>query len=132
MERTLEIMEIELDSAKKQFEPLKKKISELEREIEKYKLDNTLYYPMSELVNYKGKYVRSITLVERNEDGTLDTDFMYDDDIFEIDDDGHLYYSSYSGGIISYDNKAEKYVHMYYGHPEYHDYVGFTEIDIRN
>ena len=132
MERTLEIMEIELDSAKKQFEPLKKKISELEREIKKYKLDNTLYHPMSELVNYKGKYVRSITLVERDEDGTLDTDFMYDDDIFEIDDDGHLYYSSYLDGIIRYDNKAEKYVHMYYGHPEYHDYVGFTEIDIRN
>ena len=132
MERTLEIMEAELNSAKEQFEPLKKKISELEREIEGYKLDNALYHPMSELTNYKGKYVRSITLVERDEDGVLSTDFIYDDDIFEVDNDGHLYYSSYSGGITEYDNETHKYVHMYYGHPEYHDYVGFTEIEIRD
>lgn len=55
MERTLEMMEAELKAANEQFEPLKKKISELEREIEKYKLDNALYHPMSELVNYRGK-----------------------------------------------------------------------------
>lgn len=131
MERTLEVMEMELNSAKEQFEPLKEKISELKREIEKYKLDNALYHPMSELMNYKGKNVNSITLVERDEDGTLDTDFMYDDEILEIDDNGHLYYSSYSGGITEYDDKAKRYVHIYYGCPEYHDYVGFLEINIR-
>ena len=132
MERTLDIMEAELKALKEQFKPLAKKLAELESEIEEYKLENTLYHSMSELVNYRGKQIRSITLIERDEDGTLDTDFVYDDEIFEIDDDGHLYYSSYSGGIIKYDNKAEKYVHMYYGHPEYHDYVGFMEIDIRD
>lgn len=128
MERTLEIMEKELKLAKEQFEPLKKKIDELEKEIEKYKLDNALYYPMSELCNYKGKEIRWIKLVERNEDNTLDTDFVCCDEILEVDEDGHFYYSSYDGGIIRYDNSENKYVHYYYGCPEYHDYIGFLEM----
>lgn len=139
MERTLEIMEEELEATRellkplqKQLEPLHKKINELEREIESYKLENGMYHPMAELDNYKGKDIRSITLVERDEDGTLFTDFMYDDEIFEIDDNGHLYYSSYEGGITEYDDETKKYIHMYYGHPEYHDYVGFTKIEIRD
>lgn len=128
----LDRMITELKLAEEQLKPLKKKVDDLNEEIEKYKLNNGMYYPMSELMNYKGKYIRSITLVEKDEDGTLDTDFMYDDDIFEVTDNGHLYYSSYNGGITQYDSDAQKYVHMYYGHPTYHDYVGFTEIDVRD
>lgn len=139
MERTLEVMMEELRLVREERKPLSeaigkidKKISNLNKEIETYKLNNGLYHPMSELANYKGKYVRSIDLVERDEDGTLRTDFMYDDDIFEIDNNGHLYYSSYEGGITEFDDEAKKYVHMYYGYPTYHDYVGFTEIKIRD
>ena len=122
----------ELKLAEEQLKPLKEKVDNLNEEIKKYKLNNGLYHPMSELVNYKGKYIRSITLVEKDEDGTLDTDFIYDDDIFEVTDNGYLYYSSYNGGITQYDSNTQKYVHMYYGHPTYHDYVGFLEIDVRD
>lgn len=131
----LDHMIAELKLAEEQLKPLKKRVSDLNEEIKKYKLNNGLYYPMSELENYKGKRIRTITLVERDEDGTLDTDFIYfiyDDDFFEVTNDGHLYYSSYNGGITEYDSDAQKYVHMYYGHPEYHNYVGFTEIDVRD
>ena len=130
MERTLETMEEELALTIEWLAPLQSKLNELTKEIERYKLENALYHPMSELVDYKGKHISSITLVERDKDGELDTEYMYNDEIFEVTEDGHLYYSSYSGGIMSYDAKAEQYVHMYYGCPEYHDYVGFTAIDI--
>lgn len=139
MERTLETMTEELRLAEEEKKPLSEaikivneKIRQLESEIKTYKLNNGLYHHMSELANYKGKDVWSIELVERDEDGTLDTDYMYNDEIFEIDDNGHLYYSSYSGGITEYDIKADKYVHMYYGHGTYHDYVGFLKITLED
>lgn len=137
MERTLNDMEEELRLAREERRPLYEVVNELDKkiyklsdEIEAYKLNNGMYYPMSELINYLGKNISSIKLVVRDEEGALDTDFMYCDEIFEVDEFGHLYYSSYSGGIIEYDNDTGKYVHMYYGCPEYLDYVGFLEINI--
>ena len=85
---------------------------------------------MSELINYLGKKIDSITLVERDKDGALHTDFMYGDEIFEVDEYAHLYYSSFSGGVMGYDNETKMYEHLYYGRPTYHDYVGFLEIEI--
>lgn len=137
MERNLDVMMEELRLAKEERKPLSeaigvldKEIAKLNDEIEAYKLNNGLYHPMSELINYLGKHIDSITLVERDEEGALDTDFMYCDEILEVDEFGHLYYSSYSGGVMGYNNESGKYVHMYYGYPEYHDYVGFLEIEI--
>jgi hypothetical protein len=136
MERTLEVMEEELRLVKEEKKPLSdaidvlnKKIAKLDDEILAYKLNNGLYHPMSELINYKGKDISSIKLVVRDEEGALDTDFIYCDEILEVDNDGHLYYSSYSGGIIEYDNKTNQYVHLYYGTVEDYDYVGFLEIE---
>ena len=131
MERTLAVMEEELKIVQSGFDTLRQKKEALENEIRKYKLDNELYHPMSELINYLGKDISYIVVVERNEDGTLDTDYLCDDEIFEVNEYGQLYYSSYSGGIIEYDNDAHKYVHLYYGRPEYHDYVGYLEIKFR-
>lgn len=137
MERTLDIMMKELADVKEEKKPLSEainilneKIAKLDDEILAYKLNNGLYHPMSELANYIGKDISSIKLVERDEEGALDTDYMYCDEIFEVDENGHLYYSSWSGGITEYDDDSGKYVHMYYGCPEYHDYVGFLEIEI--
>ena len=86
MERTLEIMMEELRLAKKEREPLSKaiyvvnkKIRNLENEIEKYKLDNGLYHPMSDLNKYIGKEISSITLVEKNKEGSLVTKNIYND-----------------------------------------------------
>ena len=130
MERTLEIMEEELKLVKQEYNVLDKKRRNLEIEIEEYKLNNGLYHPMSELANYIGKDVDYIKVVIRNEDGTLETDFLCCDEIFEINEYGQLYYSSYSGGIIEYDTTEHKYVHMYYRCPTYYDYVGYMDLKL--
>ena len=139
MERTLEIMMEELRLAKEEKKPLEaainvvnKKIRNLDNEIERYKLNNGLYHPMSELVNYKGKTIDSILLVKRDKDGTLDTEYMFNDEIFEVDKNGYLDYSSYNGGVMDYDEKIGKYVKWYYGHATEHDYVGFLEIELED
>lgn len=132
MERTLAVMEEELKIVQSGFDTLRQKKEALENEIRKYKLDNELYHPMSELINYLGKHISSITLVERDEDGALDTDFMYCDEIFEVDEYAHLYYSSWTEGVMNYDNDTKMYVHSYYGRPTYHDYVGFLEIEVED
>jgi hypothetical protein len=137
MERTLDIITEELERVREQRKPLYETVNALDKEIAKlenemlaFKLNNGLYHPMSELINYKGKNLSSIKLVVRDEEGALDTDFIYCDEILEVDDNGHLYYSSYSGGIIEYDNDANQYIHLYYGTVEDYDYVGFLEINI--
>lgn len=139
MERTLDIMEAELEATKellkplqKQLELLYKKISELEREIQSYRLENAGYHPMSELINYKGREICSITLVEKRKDGTLTTDYMYADEIFQVTDDGHLHYSSYEGGVMDYYETDGKYYHYYWGHGTPHEYVGFLEIELED
>lgn len=132
MERTLNIMMSELEPAEKELEILEEKVKNLRYEIEDYKLNNGLYYPMSELINHKDKDIRWIKLVVREDDGTLDTDHMYCDEIFEVDENGHLYYSSFDGGVMHYDNDTNKYVHYYHGFPEYHDYVGYLEVKFYN
>jgi hypothetical protein len=137
MERTLEVMEEELKRVKEERKPLYEAVNALDKEIAKlkdeivaFKLNNGLYHPMSELIDYLGKRISSITLVERDKEGALDTEFMYCDEIFEVDEYAHLYYSSWSGGVMRYDNNTKMYVHSYYGCPTYHDYVGFLEIEI--
>ena len=132
MERTLYIMEAELKAINKQLELLQKKRNELEREMQSYKLENTLYHPISELINYKGRRVRSITLVEKRLDGLLTTDYMYNDEIFEITDNGNLYYSSYEGGVMHYSEETNKYIHYYWGHGTPHEYLGFLDIELED
>lgn len=132
MKRTLEIMEAELKSTNEQLKPLQNKKLELEREIQSYKLENTLYHPMSELINYKGREVRSITLVEKRADGKLTTDYMYNDENFEVTDNGHLYYSSYEGGVMRYSEETNRYIHSYWGNGFPHEYVGFLEIELED
>ena len=132
MKRTLEVMESELEVTKEQLKPLQKKASELEDEIKRYKLDNKLYHPMSELANYKGKDILFIELVMQNVDSTLDTVYIHQDDIFEVTDDGHLYYSSYAGGIIEYSRKRHKYIRRYYGNSIDYNCVGFLDVELRD
>lgn len=132
MERTLEVMEAELKATNSQLQPLQKKQLKLEREIKEYKLRNALYHPMSELINYKGREIRSITLVEKRRDGSLGTDYMYNDEIFEVTDNGHLYYSSYEGGVMRYSAETNRYIHNYWGHGTPHEYLGFLKIELED
>lgn len=137
MERTLENMMEELRLIKEErksladaVEVLDKKIGNLKREIEKYKLDNGLYHPMSDLNKYIGEAISEITLIERNKNGILETKYMCIDEIFEVDEYGYLYYSSYNGGIMHYDSNINKYVWHVYGIKTEHDFVGFLEIEL--
>ncbi len=138
MNRTLEDMYKDLNSAEERLKPLdevansiRKEISNLEDEIEKYKLDNAMYHPMSELCNYKGKQISYIDLVERHEDGTLSVERMYNDEMFSVDEDGHLEYSSYDYGVMDYDVNTNKYVEWFHYRRTEHDYVGFMELVLR-
>lgn len=139
MERTLDVMMEELCLVKEEKKPLSeaidvlnKKIAQLDNEIEAYKLNNGLYHPMSELENYKGREILNITLVERNEDGALETEYIYGDEMFEVDKNGHLDFSSYNCGVMSYDEKIGKYVEYFHYCREEHDYVGFLDITLRD
>ena len=135
MNRTLEDMYADLNSAEERLKPLdevvtaiRKGISSLEDEIEKYKLDNAMYHPMSDLCKYKGKQISYIDLVERDEDGALSVERIYNDEIFGIDLDGYLSYSSYDYGVMDYDTQINKYVWWRHFNRIEYDYVGFMEL----
>lgn len=139
MKKTLEDMMEELRLAEEEKKPLSeaievvnKKMKNLKSEIETYKLNNRLYHSMSELANYKGKEISYIALVERNEDGTLSTEYMHNDEMFSVDENGHLDYSSYNCGVMHYDEKVGKYAYYYYHSRTEHDYVGFLEIEFED
>lgn len=136
MERTLEDMKKELELAIEERKPLSeaidvinKRIRDINNEMKTYKLNNKLYHPMSELANHKGKDIYSITLVERKEDGTLDTEYIYNDEIFRVDDNGHLKYSSFNCGVMDYNEKIGKYVEWCHFNRTEHDYIGFLNVE---
>lgn len=138
MNRTLEDMYKDLNSARERLKPLdeaanniRKEISNLKDEIEKYKLDNALYHPMSYLCNYKGREISYIDVVERHTDGTLSVERIYNDELFCVDEDGHLDYSSYNFGVMDYDTKINKYVKWCHFNRTEYDYVGFMELELR-
>ena len=138
MERTLEDIQRDFEKAKTELEPIVKeynkaieKKSELEDEMENYKLQHGLYHPMSDLLEHKGKEIYFITLVIRNDDGTLVTKEMYNDEMFSVDEKGHLDYSSYNNGIMFYEEKKEKYSYMYHYRETLYDFVGYLEVEFR-
>lgn len=139
MERTLDIMMEELRLAEEERKSLSDaiklandKIRKTEKEIETYKLNHAQYHPMSELANYKGKKISHIVLVERDENGTLDTEYVCSDEMFSVDNNGHLYYSSNYCGVMHYDETIDKYVKWYHFNKTEHDYIGFLEIELED
>ena len=135
MKRTLEVIEEELRLVREERKPLHeaigvldKKIAKLEDEVTRYKLNNSLYHPMSELEKYKDREISHIILVERDEEGALDTEYIGNDEMFSVDENGHLDYSSYHNGVMHYDDDIGMYVEWCYGTCTEHDYVGFLEI----
>lgn len=132
MTEELRLVKEEKKPLSEAIDVLNKNIKRLEDEIKAYKLNNGLYHPMSELENYKGREISHIVLVERNEDDTLSTEYMYNDEMFDVDENGHLDYSSYNCGVMHYDEKTGKYVEYYHYHKTEHDYVGFLEIELED
>lgn len=137
--RTLEDIERELEVAKKEAKPLieardeaVKKCNKLYQEIEDYKIQNGLYFPMSELEKYKGREISHIKLVVREENGELSTKDMYNHEMFSIDKNGHLDFSSYHFGVMNYDEKTKKYIYSYHYCPTVYDFIGYLEIEFEN
>lgn len=93
-------------------------------------LNGRTIYPMSNLSNYIDKDIYSIELVEIKDDGEVEVVDIVSDEIFHVDKQGHLVFSSYKGGVMGYDNSIGKYVKCYYGNRSEHDFVGFLSIEV--
>jgi hypothetical protein len=139
MERTLDNMLKDLELAKKELVLLleaitvaEHRVDDIRKEIDTYKLSNRMYHPMSELLNYKGKRLDYIELVEINKSGTLSTDCFYNDELLKIDNDGHLFYSSSDFGILEYNEEKDRYEKWYHYYCNEHNYVGFMKISFVN
>ena len=139
MERTLNDMMNDFESAKKEHESLQKvadnalkKVNKINKEIEKYKIDNKLYHPMSELSKYIEREIVYIDLIERTKSGKLTVERMYNDEMFSVDENGHLNYSSYNCGVMDYDESINKYVEWCHYSRHEHDYIGFLELKLED
>lgn len=137
--RTLEDMQRDYEIAKKELEPIEKerkkalsKCNELREEMENYKLKNGLFHPMSDLEKHKDKEISSIELVERKENGELSIEYMYNHELFRVDENGHLNYSSYERGVMFYDKEKGKYIYAYHYHEMVHDFVGYLKVDFED
>lgn len=139
MERTYEDIRKDLNDAEEELKPVSKeyhnlikKVISLKKELEKYEVNNGLFYPMSDLNKYIGKEISSIKLVERKDDGTLKVEEIINDEMFSVDKNGHLNFSSYESGVMGYDEELEKYVGYYHCFRTVHDYIGFLEIEFED
>lgn len=137
MKRELKDIESDLKLAQDRLKPIQEardkavgEVNKYFRELQKYKLDNGLFTPMSELRQYIGKYISSISLVEKLPDGTLEVEEMYNDEYFKVDDDGNLDYSSEYNGDMSYDKTIQKYVMWCHYMRTEHNYIGYLQVKI--
>lgn len=137
MKRTLSDIERDLKQAKSELEPIEKerekaikRVRELCDELDKYKLDNKMFHPISELSKYIGKNISNIRLVERDDNGELSIDEIFAVEYFKIDDNGHLDYSSEFGGVMDFNEKINKYVAWRRYCRTEHDYIGFLDLKL--
>ena len=115
---------------KKQFDAAYGKLGKLENKLKKYRLEHRMFYPLDKLVEFKDDInkISSICFVQKTKNGKFEEDWIFNDDLLFIYDDGSFKYSSYENGIISRD-KNGKWTHQYYGSSRKLDeYVGFMEI----
>ena len=71
----------------------------------------------------------SIVFVQKTKHGKFQIDWIFNDEIVRIHDDGTFYYSSYENGIIQYDKDEKRWCHdFYHSRKRLDDYVGFMKI----
>ena len=133
--RTLEDIERDLEKAENEAKPIKKlweeavkKCNQLRDEAEQYKINNGLFHPMEELKNHIGKKISNIKLVEKTENGELQVNDMYNHEMFSVDKNGHLDFSSYEMGIMSWCEEERMYCYSYHYCRTYHDFVGYLDV----
>lgn len=141
MSRTLDDMYNDLKLAKAETEPIKEmllkandKEYKIRKEIERYRLDNGMYIPISELSNHPEEIIDFIDLVELNEDGTLSVEYMYTDTPFTkrfmVNKSGHIYYFD-SVKSLNYNEKLGRYILRFHddGREVEHNYIGFLLVE---
>ena len=133
--RTLEDIERDLEKAENEAKPIKKlweeavkKCNRLRDEAEQYKINNGLFHPMEELKNHIGKEISHIKLVEKTSDGELQSKDMYNYEMFSVDKNGHLDFSSYEMGIMNWCEEKRMYCYSYHYCGTYHDFVGYLYV----
>lgn len=131
IERDYEEVRKRLDTLDKERGPLLLRSRELSKEMEMFKVYHGIFHPMFELEKYKGKDVSSIRLIVKDENSNLTIeDFYSDEDVFFINDQGHLEYSSLINGCMEYDEETRKYVFMKHFNRTEYDFVGFIDISL--
>lgn len=141
MSRTLEDIVKDLRAAREEektvievYKNISDKTRKLHMELERYKLDNEMYDPISELSNHTGKIIHYIDLVELNEDGTLKVEYMYNDSLtterFMVNKNGHIYYFD-PVKSVNYNEKIGRYILRFHndGRETEHNYIGFMSLD---
>lgn len=133
--RTLEDIERDLKNAETEAEPIRKlwreafkKCNQLRDEVEQYKIKNGLFHPMEELKNYIGKEISHIKLVEKTENGELQVNDMFNYEMFSVDKNGHLDFSSYEMGVMYWDKEKQVYCYSYHYREKYHDFIGCLDV----
>lgn len=133
--RTLEDIERDLKNAETEAEPIKKlweeavkKCNQLRDEAEQYKINNGLFHPMEELKNHIGKEISHIKLVEKAENGELQSKDMFNYEMFSVDKNGRLDFSSYEMGIMFWDEEKKMYCYSYHYYETYHDFIGYLDV----
>ena len=120
-----------VEPIKREFEAAYGKYDKLQNKLEKYRLEHRMFYPLSRLADFKDKDndVESICFVQRTKKGKFKTDWIFNDDLFTIYDDGKFHYSSYENGIIGYDEDEKRWYHdLHHCRERLDDYVGFMRI----
>ena len=136
--RQLQKLKDEIAAQKEKVRPLReacdkaeRKLDSLEIKLEKYRLDHNMFYPISQLSEFKDEEsdIESICFVQRKKNGKFKTYWIFNDDLLFIYEDGTFKYSSYDSGVIMFDKSEKKWVHDFY-HTRKHldDFVGFMEI----
>lgn len=134
--RTLNAIEKDLEQANVELEPIRdayknaiNKVTQYERELLRFKIDNKMYHPMSDLLQYTNKSISSIELIVENDEGVLDIDIMCGDYMC-ITEDGHLDYSDTCRGVVEWDESKNTYVMYRRGYKSVMKIYGFMGISL--
>lgn len=121
--RIKELQKIKQDNLEKFVNPLVKEISKAQDEMYKNIVLNKEY--ITDLSEYNGKEINFVALDSNGKKVCVPTD-----EIVSVEN-GKLCLSSYSGGIVRFDNEKQKYIKSYYQREIELDIVGFTEIKVK-
>ena len=116
----------------KEFFKESEKLDELEKKLEKYRLENGMFYPISMLKDFADDIHQSFEAIQfvTKEGKEFKSFWHFHTELFEIQKDGHFYSSDYEDGIIEWDKKRRRYVQLYYGSEKVlPQIVGFMKID---